>query len=268
MTLLSSPMPLSFFMCRIALLETDLVQMVDIFRDLLQHDVIQNHPVIGNILRELGKRGTRSKWYDGKGAIPDWRLEELEKELNLSWRLSASTTGAVKKPSEPSRARKLRGNTYYPGISKGEKFLDAATVPYSDSWMQTGVPSMAPIVSIQYRGLDGGRISIPPPPFPTDGRASLDWYYEAKKICGEFGFDFMARLHLYQRHLRAHLIMIYFDRTDQEDKTAANILFVKLVLMARKAGYGEYRAHIDTWIWWLTSMTLAPMTKARAAFQC
>ncbi|KAB5536220.1 FAD binding domain-containing protein [Coniochaeta sp. 2T2.1] len=255
MTLWSSPAPHGFKSCHIAVpKETDLVQMVDIFRDLLKHDVIQNHPVIGNILRELGKRGTRSKWYDGPGAIPDSRLEELAKEHGLSWwdanfglygpkeiidinfkrcqEAFAAIPGAV-----------LKGNAYYPDASKGEEFLDAAAVPYHDSWMQTGVPSMAPIVSIQYRGLDGGHISFSPV-LPADGQAALDWYYEAKGICASFGFDFCAGLHLYQRHL-AHLIMIYFDRTDPEDKRAANALFVELVLKARKAGYGEYRAHID-----------------------
>ncbi|KAK4155414.1 FAD binding domain-containing protein [Chaetomidium leptoderma] len=255
MTLWSSPAPLGFMSCHIAVpKETDVAPMVDIFRELLKHDVIQNHPVIGNIIRELGKRGTRSKWYDGKGAIPDWRLEELAKEHGLSWWDANFGLYGPREILEVNYKRcqeafkaipgaRLRGNAYYPDASKGEKYLDAAAVPYDDSWMQTGVPSMAPIVSIQYRGLDGGHISFSPI-VPADGQAALDWYLEAKKICADFGFDFVAGLHLYQRHL-AHLIMIYYDRTDQADKTAANELFVELVRKARRAGYGEYRAHID-----------------------
>lgn len=39
--------------------------------------------------------------------------------------------------------------------------------------------------------------------------------------------------------------MIHFDRESQADKDAANNLFVDLVLAARKAEYGEYRAHIE-----------------------
>ncbi|KAK1763773.1 FAD binding domain-containing protein [Phialemonium atrogriseum] len=255
LTLWSSPAPLGFMSCHIRVQkETDLVQMVDIFQDLLKHDVIQNHPVIGNILRELGKRGTRKKWYDGKGAIPDWRLEELAKEMDLSWwDANFGLYGPneiievnFKRCQEAFNAipgARLRGNAYYPDPSKGQKYLPASAVPYQDAWLQTGEPSMGPIVSIQYRGLDGGHISFSPV-LPAEGQAALDWYYEAKKICAKYGFDFMAGLHLYQRHL-AHLIMIYFDRTDQDDKTAANELFVKLVLRAKDFGYGEYRAHID-----------------------
>ncbi|KAK3689084.1 FAD binding domain-containing protein [Podospora appendiculata] len=253
MTLWASPAPLGFKSCHIAVpKETDLTQLVDIFRSLLQHEVIQNHPVIGNILREIGKRGTRAEWWSGKGAIPDWRLDEIAKEHNLSWwdanfglygpqELIDFNYRRCEAAFASIPGAKLCGNAYYP--AEGETHLDAAAVPYSDSWMQTGVPSMAPIVSIQYRGLDGGHISFSPV-VPADGKAALDWYFEAKRICADFGFDFVAGLHLYERHL-AHIIMIYFDRQDQVDKTAANALFVELVLKARAAGYGEYRAHID-----------------------
>ncbi|KAK1752330.1 FAD binding domain-containing protein [Echria macrotheca] len=255
MTLWSSPAPLGFMSCHISVpKETDLAPMIDVFRELLTHDVIQNHPVIGNILRELGKRGTRSTWYDGKGAIPDWRLQELAELHNLSWwdanfglygprELIELNYRRCEEAFKVIPGARVWGKAYYPDASKGEKFLDPAAVPREDSYLQTGVPSMAPIVSIQYRGLDGGHISFSPI-VPADGQEALDWYFEAKKICADFGFDFVAGLHLYQRHL-AHLIMIYFDRTDQEDKTAANALFVELVKKAREAGYGEYRAHID-----------------------
>lgn len=253
MTLWSSPAPYGFKSCHIAVpKETDLVQLVDIFRELQKHDVIQNHPVVGNILRELGKRGTRKTWYDGPGAIPDWRLEELAKELDLSWwdanfglygpqEIIDINFRRCEEAFAAIPGARLRGNSYYP--KPGDEFLDAADIDYKDAWLQTGVPSMAPIVSIQYRGLDGGHISFSPV-LPSDGQAALDWYYTAKALCAKRGFDFMAGLHVYQRHL-AHLIMIYFDRTDQADKTAADTLFVDLVRGAREAGYGEYRAHIN-----------------------
>ncbi|KAK0648089.1 FAD binding domain-containing protein [Cercophora newfieldiana] len=255
LTLWATPAPLGFMSCHIAVpKETDMIPMIDIFRELLKYDVIQNHPVVGNILRELGKRGTRSKWYDGKGAIPDWRLEELAKEMDLSWWDANWGLYGTREQIEMNYRRceeafktipgaRIRGNAYYPDASKGEKYLNPAAVPYHDAWLQNGVPSMYPIVSIQYRGLDGGHISFSPI-VPADGQASFDWYMEAKKVCADFGFDFMAGVHVYQRHI-AHLIMIYFDRMDQEDKTAANDLFVALVKKAREHGYGEYRAHID-----------------------
>lgn len=49
---------------------------------------------------------------------------------------------------------------------------------------------------------------------------------------------------MHLRHM-THINMIHFDRGSQEDKDAANNLFVDLVLAAKDAGYGEYRAHIE-----------------------
>jgi 4-cresol dehydrogenase (hydroxylating) len=39
--------------------------------------------------------------------------------------------------------------------------------------------------------------------------------------------------------------MIYFDRTNPEEKDRANRFFVDLVHRARVAGYSEYRAHVE-----------------------
>lgn len=79
---------------------------------------------------------------------------------------------------------------------------------------------------------------------PSDGKAALDFYYVAQKLCEKHGFDFVAGLHMHLRHM-THINMIHFDRESQKDKDAANNLFVDMVVAARKAGYGEYRAHIE-----------------------
>ena len=79
---------------------------------------------------------------------------------------------------------------------------------------------------------------------PSDGKAALDFYRKSNDLCGKYGFDFCAGLHMHLRHM-THINMIYFDRTSQEDKNAANNLFVELVQEARRNGYGEYRAHIE-----------------------
>lgn len=79
---------------------------------------------------------------------------------------------------------------------------------------------------------------------PADGKEALDFYYTAKASCAKHGFDFVAGLHLYARHL-THINMIYFDLRSEVEKDNANKLFVNLVDDARKAGYGEYRAHVE-----------------------
>jgi 4-cresol dehydrogenase (hydroxylating) len=167
MTLWSSPAPEGFMSCHVAVPEEkDLEVFIDTFRGLLLDNTIQNHPVIGNVPRELGKRGPRKKWWpNGEGMIPDERMRELQKELNLNgwWDANFGLYGP-KEIIEVNYKRcvdafakipgsKIRGNPYYP--KEGQKYLAADAVPYADTWMQTGVPSMSPICSIQYRGNDG-----------------------------------------------------------------------------------------------------------------
>jgi 4-cresol dehydrogenase (hydroxylating) len=232
--------------------ETDLAPLVDTFRTLLAKEAIQNHPVIGNIPRAIGKRGVRSDFYSGPGAIPDSRLKELQKEFNCGfWDTNFGLYGP-KEIIEANYKRckaailkipgaKLRSYAYYP--HEGEEFVRAEDVPPEERFCQTGVPTMMPINACKYRGENGGHISFSPV-LPADGQAALDFYYTAKASGAKYGFDFVAGLHLYRRHL-THINMIYFDRTDVKQKNNANKLFVQLVRDARDAGYGEYRAHIE-----------------------
>ncbi|KIX97533.1 uncharacterized protein Z520_06985 [Fonsecaea multimorphosa CBS 102226] len=249
LTLWASPAPEGLMLCHIDVPEEhDLKDLVDILRELLLHDKIQNHPVIGNIIREICRRGPRSQWYDGPGSIPDERLKELQHELGIGfWDAIFGLYGpkeiiehnykACQEALKAIKGSVLTGTAYYP---KEKKYLAADEVPYD---LQAGVPSMAPLRTIEFRGLDGGHISFSPV-LPSNGQDALDFYHVAKYRCAQHGFDFVAGLHLHLRHL-THINMIHFDRQSQEDKDAANNLFVDLVHDARKAGYGEYRAHVE-----------------------
>ncbi|PGH15931.1 hypothetical protein AJ79_02098 [Helicocarpus griseus UAMH5409] len=253
LSLWASPAPEGFMSCHADFEnETDLALLVETFRGLLMKEAIQNHPVIGNICREIGRRGCRKQFYDGPSAIPDSRLKELQKEFDCGfWDTNFGLYGpkeiieANYKRCEAAILKipgaKLRGTAYYP--REGEEYLRAEDVPPRDRFCQTGVPTMVPINAVKYRGEDGGHISFSPV-LPPNGQDALDFYYTAKASCAKFGFDFVAGLHLYHRHL-THINMIYFDRQCATNKENANKLFVQLVHDARKAGYGEYRAHVE-----------------------
>ncbi|KAK2736472.1 hypothetical protein FQN55_001649 [Onygenales sp. PD_40] len=253
MSLWASPAPEGFMSCHADFEnETDLAAVVDTFRELLMKEAIQNHPVIGNITREIGRRGCRKQFFDGDGAIPYARLKELQKEFGCGfWDTNFGLYGpreiieANYKRCEAAILKipgaKLRGNAYYP--KEGQELLKAEDVPPGDRFCQTGVPTMVPIHAVKYRAEDGGHISFSPV-LPPDGKEALDFYYTAKASCAKYGFDFVAGLHLYHRHL-THINMIYFDRQCETNKENANKLFVQLVKDARQAGYGEYRAHVE-----------------------
>lgn len=65
--------------------EADIIPLVDKLAKLYREEVLQNHPVIGNVIRYLARTAPRSTFYTGDGAIPDEILERIRKEQGLGF---------------------------------------------------------------------------------------------------------------------------------------------------------------------------------------
>ncbi|KIW96286.1 uncharacterized protein Z519_03355 [Cladophialophora bantiana CBS 173.52] len=253
LSLWASPSPQGFMACRVDIADEEgLAPMIDAFRGLLLRDAIQNHPLIGNIPREIVKRGGREKFYQGNDAIPDARLKEIQHELGIGYWSARFALYGPKEIIEPNYKRcqevfdnlpgaKLTGRAFYP--SEGRTFLSPEDLPHEERTVETGTPSMMALKAVEYRGNDGGHISFSPV-LPPDGKTALSFYYAAKSLCAKYGFDYFGGLHLYARHLTM-IDMIYFDRQSHAERQNAQQLFVELVYLARQQGFSEYRAHID-----------------------
>jgi len=254
LSLWASPSPEGFMMCRVDVEnESDLAPLIDTFRALLLRDAIQNHPLIGNLPRELVKRGPRSQFYPGSDAIPDARLKELQAELGIGFWSARFGLYGPQSIIESNFARcqaafttalptaTLTGRAFYP--PPGQAYLNPTDIPAEFRTVETGTPSLMALKAVQYRGLDGGHVSFSPI-LPADGAAAFKFYLAAKALCTSYGFDYFGGLHLYARHLTM-INMMYFDRQNDKERQDTNRLFVELVKLAREQGYSEYRAHID-----------------------
>lgn len=161
----ASPSPEGYQICRLDVeKEEDISPMIDIFRKLLLHETIQNHPVIGNVPRELAKRGMRSKFYAGADAIPDAKLEELRKELGVGhWSARFGLYGTKEindinyRKCQEAFAKlpgaKITSNAFYP--PEGKEYLSPEDLPVEFRTVETGTPSLMALKSVQYRGEDG-----------------------------------------------------------------------------------------------------------------
>lgn len=233
-------------------LESDLEPLVDILTQLLLRHTIQNHPVIGNVVRYISMLGPRSKFYDGEGAIPDDELQRIRKELKIGfWHARFALYGdgeeldlnyrKLQKAFADVPGAKVVGKKFLP--KPGETYVDNEDIPLSEGGgPQVGVPTLVPLLSLTFRGEDCGHIGFSPV-LPARGKEVLDFYYIAKKRSAEHGFDFYAGLHLYSRHL-THINMLIFDRHSEKQRVNVHKLFLALVKDAKKEGYAEYRAHV------------------------
>lgn len=233
-------------------LESDLEPLIDVLTQLLLRHTIQNHPVIGNVVRYISMLGPRSKFYDCEGAIPDDEIERIRKELKIGfWHARFALYGdeeeldltfrKVQKAFADIPGAKVVGKKFLP--KPGEKYVSNEDIPLSEGGgPQVGVPTLVPLLSLTFRGEDCGHIGFSPV-LPARGKEALDFYYIAKKRSAEHGFDFYAGLHLYSRHL-THINMLIFDRHSEKQRVDVHNLFVALVKDSRKEGYAEYRAHV------------------------
>lgn len=161
----SSPSPEGYMICRVDVEdEEDLGPMIDTFRMLLLNDTIQNHPIIGNVPRELAKHGPRSKFHNGNGAIPDARIEAVKKELGIGyWSARIGLYGPKEiiefnyKRCEQAftkiQSARISGKAFYP--PKGKEVLSPEDLPVEYRTVETGTPTLIPLKSVQYRGDDG-----------------------------------------------------------------------------------------------------------------
>ncbi|KAH7165437.1 FAD binding domain-containing protein [Dactylonectria macrodidyma] len=233
--------------------ESDLVPLVDQLGHLYRTEILQNHPVIGNVIRAMAASGPRTDVYSGHGAIPDHILEGWARKNGKGfWNARFALYGTekmmdcrwdtIKTAFADLAGCKLNRDVYLGDNPSG--LLDAEQVPVTEKGgTQIGFPNMLRLQSIKFRGEDGGHISFSPV-LPPDGQAALDFYRVGKKICARHGFDFYAGFHLYAHHMN-HLNLLFFDNTSTAQKVAAKRCFLQLLASAREHGYSEYRTHLD-----------------------
>lgn len=165
LSLWASPSPQGFMSCRVDVEDEEgLAPLIDAFRDLLLRDAIQNHPLIGNVPREIVKRGGRDKFYQGNDAIPDAKLREIQHQLGIGYWSARFALYGPKEIIEPNYKRcqeiltqvpgaKLNGKAYYP--PEGRAFLSPEDLPPEERSVETGTPSLMALKAVEYRGKDG-----------------------------------------------------------------------------------------------------------------
>lgn len=231
--------------------EEDLPQLIDILTQLRREDVIQNNALCGNVVRAVTMNGPRSRWYEGEGAIPPERLEEIRQELGIGqWNGKFGLygdKGMVERRLEIIKER-FAGLDGFEVKARMYEGAEGARVAYEDiaemdRTQMAGVPTLKPLGTINYVAENGGHIDAAPI-LPARGEEVWEFYQEAKRLYSEAGFDLYIGYHLYPRHM-VHVTMIYFENDNQEMLAKARDLYGKLLDAARERGYAPYRSHVD-----------------------
>jgi len=231
--------------------EEDLPFLIDTLTQLRREEVIQNNALCGNVVRAVTMNGPRSRWYDGEGAIPPERLEEIRHELNIGqWNAKFAIYGDAGLAQRRLEIIKERfaghdGITIEARTYTGQEGAQVAyeDIAERDKTQMAGVPTLKPLSTINYLAEDGGHIDAAPI-LPARGEEVWDFYQKVKELYAKHGFDLYIGYHLYPRHM-VHVTMIYFENGNEEMLERARALYSELLATARERGYAPYRSHVD-----------------------
>lgn len=231
--------------------EADLPILIDTLTQLRREDVIQNNALCGNVVRAVTMHGPRSRWYEGEGAIPEDRLEEIRQELDIGqWNAKFAIYGdkglaerrleIIKERFAERKGFDIQARTYAGGDGVHVAYEEIAD---RDRTQMAGVPTLKPLSTINYLAEDGGHIDAAPI-LPARGEEVWEFYQAAKELYAKYGFDLYIGYHLYPRHM-VHVTMIYFENGNEEMLERARALYSELLAAARERGYAPYRSHVD-----------------------
>ncbi|KAH6976477.1 hypothetical protein BKA56DRAFT_633675 [Ilyonectria sp. MPI-CAGE-AT-0026] len=252
-----TPQPPAFISCSFSMpKEEDVGVMVDALGKMRQNGTIPNVVWITNFVEWLCIQGRRSKFWKGQGPIPDWRLEELQKEFNVGfwtakWGLygpkriiEAQLAEIEDQLKRVAPAGTLTGKLF---VGENGKLLEAEVVPPEHGLMLVGVPSLFSLPLMEWAILNDktGKAAHGDyaPVIPSSGKRIVEWIRACKPIYRAAGVDFMADFFMHERHV-IFTNMYAYDQQDPEQCKQVERLYMGMFEESKRKGYGMYRAHV------------------------
>jgi 4-cresol dehydrogenase (hydroxylating) len=228
--------------------DDDLGPVLDTLRGLMLDGTIRMVPQVINTVLMGSVFSTRGQWWQEPGPIPDNVIEKMAKELDIGrWLMRFALYGdeavvdhrfaKIKAAFERIAGAEVWGAKCAPE--------DIPDLEHPAERIQGGVPNLEwNAMTGWYGGEEGGHIGFSPvaPMTGTDGLALRDLL---RGMIEGAGLDYMAALLPVNSRSFVHITMVIFDTKNEAQTRSAYDVSKLLVREAAKAGYGEYRAHLD-----------------------
>ena len=190
-----TPAPQAFMSCSFDMPDfEDLESVVDVFGPLRRDGLLPNTVYVSNITEWISMVGQRDDLWPEAGPIPEWRLKELQKQLNFGyWNAKFGLYGAKDVvQAHYNELKKIVANKLPKGRLGGEMFsaedgevLDPASIPDPHGGFFVGVPSLWSLPMVKFRlPKSGGGIGAHydySPIIPSSGKEVMEWVKTAKK---------------------------------------------------------------------------------------
>jgi len=229
--------------------EDDLPRVIDTLRVLMLDGTIRMVPQVMNAMLLGAVFSTRDQWWQEDTPIPDDVIDRMARELEVGrWltRFALYEDEAIadlkfqkiKAAFERIPSAEVWGEKHAPEEIPG--------LEHPAERIQGGVPNLEwNQMTAWYGGDEGGHIGFSPVapltgPDAVAARALLRGLVER-----EAGLDYIAALIPTNPRSFVHITLVIFDTKDEAQARRAYDTAKLLVRESAKAGYGEYRAHLD-----------------------
>ena len=223
--------------------EEDLEAVTDVLRPLKVNMLIPAVAVTAGLVWDAAVQVRRSDYYTGRGALPKRARQKIKSDLRIGeWNFYGALYGPG--PMMDNTWEVVRdafmaipgARVYTEADRKGE-----AAWEYRKQ-LGMGVPNLTEYNLMNWIP-NGAHIDFSPIS-PVTGVDALKQYALIRDRCDAAGFDYCGEFAVGWRDMH-HIFCLTFERDNPESKARANALFGELVRAAAKAGYGEYRTHLD-----------------------
>ena len=223
--------------------EDDIHQITEIVRPLKLSMLVPNAASTVGLIWEAAVKVSKAQYYDGSGVMPDSARRKMARDLDIgNWNFYGALYGP--EPVMDNNWTVIRDSfSQVPGA----KFYAAADRRGDPAFgyrakLMRGVPNMTEFGLMNWVG-EGAHIDFSPIS-PVTGDGALQQFHFMRDKCHEFGFDYIGEFVVGWRDMH-HVLMLIFERGDDDQKRRVKQLFDVLVAEATAKGYGEYRTHLE-----------------------
>ena len=230
--------------------ESDLIQVMDTMRSLRLDRTIEGVPVMYNTVEMACMQDQRTRWYTGDGPTPDHVIDQMAGDLGIGrWTMHGALWDD-----------KVISDYKIDKITRAFSQIDGARVEFSQhspdeipslphpaDRVLGGAPNLAFLEVLGWYGKAAkgshtgtGMVS------PLEGKAAYELHTLLRTaIETRFGLDYLASPIMINARSFIHVFGCIFDASDEEGSRLAYESTRVLIEEAARAGYGEYRAHLD-----------------------
>jgi 4-cresol dehydrogenase (hydroxylating) len=230
--------------------ETDLIPLMDTLRALRLDRTLEGVPKLYNTVELACLRGQRTQWYTGDGPTPDHIIDQIAGDLGVGrWTLHAALWDD-KKISDykiekiTAALTQIEGATVHFNQYSPDEIWD---IPNPSDRVLGGAPGLDFLDILGWYGeTEKGAHTGTGMVAPLDGKTAYELHTLLRTtIETKMGLDYLAYPLLINARTYIHIFGCIFDAGDEADSRRAYGACRMLIEEAARAGFGEYRSHLD-----------------------